>query len=115
MSKLESLGKFLILTERCSPEVVERVIEALGCLCARWWDGDAIGSDDEGIIDSVLKQEVSLTVDISDSGSYLSYSQERFYRGNPEYCGGNFISAEYFLFLAEDHLYEKQSGGGAPK
>lgn len=106
MSKVESLGKFLILTEKCPPEMVEGVIEALDCLCARWCDGTPI-CDDEGIIGSVLKQEVSMVVHIKDFGFELSYSEERFYREKPEYCGGRFISAEHFLFLAEDHLYEQ--------
>lgn len=110
MSKLKSLGKFLVLTEKCPLEVVEGVIKALDCLRARWCDGTPI-CDDEWIIDSVLKQKVSLAVKVKDSGFELSYAEERFYREKPEYCGGRFISAEYFLFLAEDHLYEKQAGG----
>ena len=106
MSKLESLGRFLILTERCSPEVVEGVIEALDCLCARWCDGTPV-CDDEWIINSALKQKVSLVVKVKDSGFELSYAEERFYRQHPAYCGGRFISTEYFLFLVGDHLYEQ--------
>lgn len=106
MSKLESLGKFLILTEKCPPEMVEEVVKALDCLCAIWCDGTPI-CDDEEIIDSVIKQEVSMVVNTEDSGFKMSYSEERFYRENPDYCGGRLISAEHFLFLVEDHLYEQ--------
>lgn len=106
MSKLESLGKFLILTERCTPERVEGVIEALDCLCARWCDGTPM-CDDEWIVNSILKQKVSLVVNTKGFGFELSYAEERFYRQHPAYCGGKFISAEYFLFLVEDHLYEQ--------
>ena len=106
MSKLESLGKFLILTERCDPERVEGVIEALDCLYARWCDGTPI-CDDEWIINSLLKQKVSLVVRVKDSGFELSYAEERFYRDHPDYCGERFISTEHFLFLVEDHLYEQ--------
>lgn len=96
MSKLESLNKFLILTERCAPEVVEEVLRMLDRLGAKW-----------GGSTSVLEQGISVNVTVDASGVELSYAREGFYRGYPEYCVGRFISAEYFLFLVEDHLYEQ--------
>ena len=110
MSKLESLGKFLILTERCAPEVVSEVLRMLDRLGARWGGRTSVYSEKE-IVASVLEQGISVNVTVDASGIELSYAKEGFYRGYPEYCGGRFISAEYFLFLAEDHLYEKQARG----
>ena len=110
MSKLESLSKFLILTERCSPEVVSEVLGMLDGLGARWGGRTSVYSEKE-IVASVLEQGISVNVTVDASGIELSFAREGFYEKNPEYCGDKFISAEYFLFLAEDHLYEKQARG----
>lgn len=110
MSKLESLGKFLILTEKCAPEVVVEVLNMLNELGAKWGGRGHVYSEKE-IVGSVLKQDVSVNVTVDASGIELSFAREGFYEKNPEYCGDKFISAEYFLFLAEDHLYEKQARG----
>lgn len=106
MSKLESLGRFLILTERCSPEVVVEVLRILDRLGAKWGGITSVYSRKE-TVGSVLDQSISVNVTVGASGIELSYAEERFYREKPEYCGGRFISAEYFSFLAEDHLYEQ--------
>lgn len=106
MSKLISLDKFLILTERCAPEVVEEVLRMLDKLGAKWAESTPV-YDAEWTVRHTLAQDVSVKVIAYDSEFKLSFSEERFYRENPEYCGGNFLSAEYFLFLAEDHLYEQ--------
>ena len=110
MSKLESLGKFLILTERCSPEVVVEVLRLLDGLGAKWGGRTSVYSEEE-IVGSMLNRRFSVNVTVKASGIELYFSRERFYRENPEHCKSNFIGAEYFLFLAEDHLYEKQAGG----
>lgn len=106
MSKLESLGRFLILTERCSPEVVVEVLRILDRLGAKWGGSTSVYSEKE-IVAYVMNQGSSVNVTAGASGIELSYAREGFYRGHPEYCGGRFISTEYFLFLAEDHLYEQ--------
>lgn len=106
MSKLKTLGEFLILTERCSPEVVVEVLRVLDRLGAKWGRVSNVYTNGL-IVDRTLVQEVSVRVAAHGSEFELSFSRERFYRENPEYCGGRFISAEYFLFLAEDHLYEQ--------
>lgn len=106
MSKLESLGKFLILTEGCAPEVVEEVLRMLDRVGAKW-NGDTNVYDAEWTVRRTLEQKVSVKVIACGSGFELGFSEERFYRENPEYCGGTFLSAEYFLFLVEDHLYEQ--------
>ena len=106
MSKLETLGRFLILTERCSPEVVDEVLCTLDRLGAKWAGRTSVYSEKE-IVGSVLDQGNSVNVTIGASGIEISFAREGFYRQHPEYCGGRFISTEYFLFLAEDHLYEQ--------
>ena len=106
MSKLESLGRFLILTERCAPEVVYEVLRILDRLGAKWGGSTPVYSRKE-TVGSLLDQGISVNVTVEASGIELSYAIEGFYREHPEYCGGRFISAEYFLFLAEDHLYEQ--------
>lgn len=106
MSKLESLGKFLILTEGCSPEKVSEVISTLSKLDAKW--GGCVPLLKHTIpLESVSNQKTSINIIIKSTGFRVRHSREGFYRENPEYCGGNFLSAEYFLFLAEDHLYEQ--------
>lgn len=106
MSKLENLGTFLILTERCSPEVVDEVLRTLSRIGAKWAGRASVYSEKE-IVGSVLDQSVSVNITVNASGIELSFAREGFYRENPEYCGGRFFSTEYFLFLAEDHLYEQ--------
>lgn len=106
MSKLEDLDKFLILTEKCSPAIVVEVLRMLDELGAKWY-GNTHVYDAEITIKRILEQGVSVKVVVCGSEFELTFSQERFYRENPEHCKSNFIGAEYFLFLAEDHLYEQ--------
>ena len=76
MSKLESLGKFLILTERCSPEVVVEVLRLLDGLGAKWGGRTSVYSEEE-IVGSMLNRRFSVNVTVKASGIELYFSRER--------------------------------------
>lgn len=43
-----------------------------------------------------------------DGNLWMSSASEIFYRTDSDF-GAQFISYDYFVFLAEDHLYEQQA------
>lgn len=115
MSKLEDLCPVVLDLSKASRE--ERSDVLLLILCSgdiHWWGGGSVLGD-KRTLDYLLSGHcLELSCEEEQEGFTCTHASITYFEKNPD-CYNQMVDLEYFKFLLEDHLYEKQAAGGVPK
>lgn len=117
MSKLESICPIVLdLSKASRKERSDVLLMCSGSGDIHWWGGGGI-IDDEDTLESLLSGHcLKLSCEEDEQeGFTCTHASITYFEKNPD-CYNQMVGLEYFKSLLEDHLYEKQAGGGgAPK
>lgn len=116
MSKLEDLCPIVLdLSKASRKERSDVLLMCSGSGDIHWWGGQGV-IDCENALEWLLRGNcLKLSLEDDQEGFTCSHASITYFEENPD-CYNQMVGVEYFKFLLEDHLYEKQvRGGGAPK
>lgn len=102
MSKYESGRGWIIPYHKMDAQQKQKCQDLLEMLGARWCNGDPV----EPTLHTLKGRRMVRLY--GDGNLWMSSASETFYRTENDF-GAQFISYDYFVFLAEDHLYEQQA------
>lgn len=112
MSKLESLCPIVLdLSKSSRKERSDVLLMCSGSGDIHWWGGQGL-LDDEYALKLLLSGcclKLSCEGD-EQKGFTCTHASITFFEENPD-CYNQMVGSEYFKFLLEDHLYEKQARG----
>jgi len=111
MSKLESLCPIVLDLSKASRKERFEVLQMCSSSGDIHWRGGQGLLDCESALEWLLRGAcLKLNYRVGHKDFVCTHASITFFEENPD-CYNQMVDAEYFKFLLEDHLYEKQVGG----
>lgn len=112
MSKLESLCPIVLdLSKASRKERSDVLLMCSGSGDIHWWGGGGILGDGHALEWLLRGNCLKLSCEEEEQkGFTCTHASITFFEKNPD-CYNIMVGVKYFIFLLEDHLYEKQARG----